>query len=212
MISETEVQKKPPVQVLLCPSVHTSYPGASITLKCKHRKHQLGQEAKHLNFIPTNTWNWCLILLQKAAASLRNDTSTIQELWQQLKKSSLHQGSGREMKLNLPTSLNNAIPDYLGTALRQYFSLIQTWRPSEWNHRIPHPSARFSLLPPWGSHSEQSSNPATRRAFPSRPHAPDKHLLSPAYPNRAGHCEVFVLQKGNRRAGWWIKGPARDHR
>ena len=105
MISETEIQKKPPVQDSACPSVHTSYPGASITVSVKTENINLARGSK----TSTNAWNWCPIPLQKAAASLRNDTSTIQELAKAEKKSSPRRGLEGEMKLNLPTSINNAI-------------------------------------------------------------------------------------------------------
>lgn len=110
MISETEIQKKPPVQHSACPSVHTSYPGASITVSVKTENINLARGSKtSTDSIPTNAWNWCPIPLQKAAASLRNDTSTIQELAKAEKKSSPRGGLEGEMKLNLPTSINNAI-------------------------------------------------------------------------------------------------------
>lgn len=55
MISETEVQKKPPVQDSACPSVHTSYPGASITLSVKTENINLARGSKtSTDFIPTN--------------------------------------------------------------------------------------------------------------------------------------------------------------
>ena len=107
MISETEVQKKPPVQDSACPSVHTSYPGASITLSVKTENINLARGSKtSTDFIPTNAWNWSA---SKGSSLIKKRHQHHPGAGNGCKKSSLRGGLEGEMKLNLPTSINNAI-------------------------------------------------------------------------------------------------------
>lgn len=168
--------------------------GASITLSVNTENINLARGSKtSTDFIPTNTWNWCLILLQKAAASLRNDTSTIQEL--ATAENQVCAGSEGEMKLNLPTSLNNAIKTTSrtrSTIFLYYKHAGKAFRMKPLDIPTRQPGFHYSHPEEW--HSEQTSRPAHTQGLSITTHAP---LTSTCWvlttPQQSCHA-VFVLQ------------------
>ena len=162
MISETEVQKKPPVENSVCPSVHTSYPGASITSSVKTENISLARGRKtSTEFIPTNAWNWFLIPLQKAAASSRNDTSTIQELAKAEKNqvcSGVWKGKWNWIYLHQLTTLLRLLRDTPLTILLFNTNRLKAFRMKP--AIIPTRQLGFHYSHPEEWHMEQTRRPA----------------------------------------------------
>lgn len=201
MISETEVQKKPPVQDSACPSVHTSYPGASITLSVNTENINLARGSKtSTDFIPTNTWNWCLILLQKAAASLRNDTSTIQELATAEKNqvcAGVWKGKWNWIYLHHLTTLLRLLRDTPPTIFLFNTNMLKAFRMKPPIIPTRQPGFHYSHPEEW--HSEQTSRPAhTQGLSITTSTHPDKHLLSPDDTPTELATVRFSFSKGNR--------------